>query len=204
MAPEVLKHKYYNSNADIWSLGVLLYEMLHGRSIFKGARMHDTIANILRSVIYFEEYVKEDAREVISVILNKDYEERPKACEILDSAWARRIEAELHRPETVEDCMTECVVDSPKSSENKSRKSVTESIEAIRLLSTTLKYEGENVAKKEVEERPKKILNLIHSNIAKLIKAPRYNRVRNNQLEVHSKLVKGMFLTNAHRYRHAS
>jgi len=28
MAPEVLKGESYSANADIWSLGVLLYEMI--------------------------------------------------------------------------------------------------------------------------------------------------------------------------------
>ena len=35
MAPEVIKEKPYNQSIDIWSLGILLYELLHGYSPFR-------------------------------------------------------------------------------------------------------------------------------------------------------------------------
>jgi serine/threonine protein kinase len=34
MAPEVYKQNKYNSKADIWSLGVVLYEIFHKRNPF--------------------------------------------------------------------------------------------------------------------------------------------------------------------------
>jgi len=35
MAPEVINEEYYNKSIDIWSLGILLYELLHGYSPFR-------------------------------------------------------------------------------------------------------------------------------------------------------------------------
>jgi len=35
MAPEVVKEEPYSKAIDIWSLGVLLYEILHGYSPFR-------------------------------------------------------------------------------------------------------------------------------------------------------------------------
>ena len=35
MAPEILQELPYNSSVDIWSLGILLYELLHGYTPFK-------------------------------------------------------------------------------------------------------------------------------------------------------------------------
>ena len=31
MAPEILRHEKYDSRCDIWSLGVMIFQMLYGR-----------------------------------------------------------------------------------------------------------------------------------------------------------------------------
>lgn len=36
MAPEMLIDKSYDYKIDIWGLGILLYELLHGKAPFRG------------------------------------------------------------------------------------------------------------------------------------------------------------------------
>ena len=46
MAPEMLKNQPHDKTVDIWSLGVLLYELLHGYAPFGGISDRDKILKI--------------------------------------------------------------------------------------------------------------------------------------------------------------
>jgi serine/threonine protein kinase len=41
MAPEMLISKSYDYRIDIWGLGILLYELLHGRAPFRGESVEE-------------------------------------------------------------------------------------------------------------------------------------------------------------------
>lgn len=53
MAPEVLDKKSYGMNADIWSLGVVFYQMLFGKYPFNGVNKDDLRKNIKNMKLKF-------------------------------------------------------------------------------------------------------------------------------------------------------
>jgi len=58
MAPEVLDGKPYGMYADIWSIGVVYYQMLYGRYPFVGRSDEQIRRNIEKRVINYFSDVK--------------------------------------------------------------------------------------------------------------------------------------------------
>jgi eukaryotic-like serine/threonine-protein kinase len=55
MAPEQARGKEVDKRADIWAFGVVLYEMLTGKSTFEGETVSDTLAAVLRADIEWKD-----------------------------------------------------------------------------------------------------------------------------------------------------
>jgi eukaryotic-like serine/threonine-protein kinase len=56
MAPEQARGGLVDKRADIWAFGVVLYEMLAGRSLFAGDTVSDTLAGVLKAEIDFARF----------------------------------------------------------------------------------------------------------------------------------------------------
>mmetsp|Transcript_14874 Transcript_14874/g.19510 ORF Transcript_14874/g.19510 Transcript_14874/m.19510 type:complete len:1026 (-) Transcript_14874:204-3281(-) len=71
MTPEVILSKGHGETVDFWALGVLVYELTHGRSPFQGASAMNTYKNILsyhagKSDIVFENpYVTDSLKNIV-------------------------------------------------------------------------------------------------------------------------------------------
>lgn len=87
MAPEIFAHKRYDEKVDVWGLGILLYEILHGYSPFKGESTSAIYNNILKGKIRFKTTVDMAARKLILRILRYKPEERPTVEEILKDSF---------------------------------------------------------------------------------------------------------------------
>lgn len=96
VAPEVLKRQGYDLACDIWSLGVLLYIMLSGRTPF-ATSVNDPPDVILKRVgsgeIDFKAFqwlhVSDSAKDLIRQMLHIVPENRPTAAQILEHPWIK-------------------------------------------------------------------------------------------------------------------
>lgn len=86
MAPEVCKNMPYSFPADIWSLGVILYELISLESPFKSenSNMLSVVHNICETepVLLPGDYTKE-LTDLCYWMLKKNWEERPTAYDLI-------------------------------------------------------------------------------------------------------------------------
>jgi serine/threonine protein kinase len=87
LAPEILLGKGYNKSVDWWSFGILLYEMLCGRSPFKRRRERRLdINNYLKPIeVLKSDYISEEAQNLIMSLLKIEPLERLSDVKLIKS-----------------------------------------------------------------------------------------------------------------------
>ena len=58
MAPEMVTNRPYDHNLDIWCLGILLFEMLHGYAPYKGKSDKEKCENINHLITHKKDQLK--------------------------------------------------------------------------------------------------------------------------------------------------
>lgn len=85
MSPEIMTNQRYNSKTDIWSLGVILYEMATQKMPFQGGSMKQLCNAIMHaSPAMPSSNYSSDLRHLISDLLIKDPKKRPGINNILN------------------------------------------------------------------------------------------------------------------------
>lgn len=89
MAPEILKNDKYDKTADIWSLGVILYELITGDVPFEGNNITTVKSNILKLNIIWPKIIDKDAKDLIEKILKLEPKERLSLDDIMNHKYIK-------------------------------------------------------------------------------------------------------------------
>lgn len=94
LAPEVIKREGHGKEVDIWSLGILIYEMLVGLPPYVGRCPADVFDKILYEDLELQTDFDGDAKNLIEKCLKKDPRKRISIEEIKKHKWFHGLDFE--------------------------------------------------------------------------------------------------------------
>ena len=91
MAPEITKNKEYNIKSDLWSVGIILYEMLSGKPPFKAKNLIELVKCVDKYSFTLPSNltVSNSCRQLLFGLLQKDPRNRIGWEEFLGHAWLK-------------------------------------------------------------------------------------------------------------------
>jgi hypothetical protein len=90
LPPEMVEERPHDSSADLWSLGVLLYEFLVGNPPFEAADHQTTYARIKALKYRFPTTFPVGAKDIVKRLLVKDPQKRMTIQEVLEHSWVKQ------------------------------------------------------------------------------------------------------------------
>ena len=98
LAPEMILERGHDHKLDVWTLGILMYELIVGRAPFsvpkgiKNPQMKNRILerNIMTAKVKFPPFVSKHAKDLIGACLNKRPDYRPSCREALCFPWFKQ------------------------------------------------------------------------------------------------------------------
>eukprot|EP01132_Coremiostelium_polycephalum_P005523 gene5523-6881_t len=82
VCPELLVEKSAGKEADLWSFGILLYQLISGKLPFKGFNEYQTFQVIIKREFTFPPNFDQNAQDLVDRLLNLDPRARPTIEEI--------------------------------------------------------------------------------------------------------------------------
>lgn len=94
MAPELVEEKPYNYSVDLWSFGIILYELSQGEPPFYTSKLASLITLIKNNEVQYPKAMDKELKSFLSGILVKNPKKRMKWAEILSHPFLQQSEKE--------------------------------------------------------------------------------------------------------------
>ena len=98
MSPEIVKDRLHTNKVDIWCLGILLYEMLHGNPPYKARDLEEIHQEIQGSRIMINSSISRETKDLMKSLLRKKPADRVGIDEMLRHPAFLRNKKEFLKP----------------------------------------------------------------------------------------------------------
>lgn len=98
MSPEIIQEKTHNSKVDMWCLGVLLYEMIHGKSPFQASSLIELKSTVSEEKVVFRNDISDEAKMLILGLMNFDSDKRMDIETLLEHPFLMKNYANYFKP----------------------------------------------------------------------------------------------------------
>ncbi|GLT75347.1 hypothetical protein SLA2020_470780 [Shorea laevis] len=99
MAPELVREQPYNHTADLWSLGVILYELFVGQPPFYTNSVYALIRHIVKDPVKYPDDMSPSFKSFLKGLLNKDPQNRLTWPALLEHPFVKETSNELEARE---------------------------------------------------------------------------------------------------------
>jgi len=107
IAPEMLSNEEYDHKVDIWSLGIVAYEMLVGELPFYGVDEKELEQNILSALLKLPGFLSKPCQDLLLSLLTRDPSKRITIEGVLNHPWI----VEFHSPRSLKNICLQFIRD---------------------------------------------------------------------------------------------
>ena len=98
MSPEIVLNSKHTNKVDIWCLGILLYEMLHGNPPFQAENMKDITYEFKTKNIMIRKSISFETKELMAGMLRQNEDQRFDINQVLDHPALKEKEEFFRKP----------------------------------------------------------------------------------------------------------
>ncbi|CAD8134246.1 unnamed protein product [Paramecium pentaurelia] len=106
LPPEYFENQEYTEERDIWSLGIILYQLLYHTSPYESKSLNKLRVEILISEIQYEQQISDEAISLLQQLLDKNPKKRIKLKDITKHPWLLKQEVYLRDEQVRETLLT--------------------------------------------------------------------------------------------------